>query len=66
LDLGLVDELMSSDDFLFRQRERATILEMTIEWRKSLGEKMAENFSILTERALSRWQQKPEGPCCSA
>jgi serine protease SohB len=58
LDLGLVDELMSSDDYLYRSRERATILEMTIEWRKSFGEKMAENFSAMTESALSRWQQK--------
>jgi serine protease SohB len=45
IDLGLVDALMSSDDYLYKQRDRALILELKLHERKSLGEKIAENFS---------------------
>ena len=56
--LGLVDELMSSDDYLFKQKERALILQISLESKKTLGEKLAENFSMATDRVLGRWQQK--------
>lgn len=58
LELGLVDELMSSDDYLFKQRDRALILEVSLESKKTLSEKLAENFSLGAEGLVNRWQQK--------
>lgn len=57
-ELGLVDDLQSSDDYLYKQRERALILQMSIQAKKSFGEKIAENFIGLGERGFWSWLQK--------
>lgn len=47
LELGLVDEIISSDDYLFRQRESAEIYKVEVAVRKKWSEKLAENMAAL-------------------
>jgi len=54
LELGLVDELKSSDDYLFTSREDTKILRISVQTRKSFSERLAENFSLALERLLYR------------
>ena len=51
LALGLVDEIMTGDDLLFRARDRARLYEVSTEARKSLLERLTGAFAMLTERA---------------
>jgi serine protease SohB len=57
-ELKLVDEIISSDDYLFNLRHEARIFRVEIQARKKWSEKLAENIaSLLTttlERVLSR------------
>ncbi len=57
-DLNLVDEIMASDDYLFRQRDSARIFKVEILIRKKWSEKLAENIARMIvgtyERSLSR------------
>lgn len=46
-DLDLVDEIISSDDYLFRQRETADLYKIDIQIRKKWSEKLAENIARL-------------------
>lgn len=45
IDLGLVDELISSDDYLFKQRDTAQIFKIELHGRKKWSEKLAENMA---------------------
>lgn len=47
LDLKLVDEIASSDDYLFRQRDEADIFKLEILAKKKWSEKLAENIARL-------------------
>ena len=49
--LGLVDEIMTGDDLLFRARDGARLYEVTTEARKNLLERLSGAFTMLTERA---------------
>ncbi len=51
LPLGLVDEILTGDDLLFRARDGARIYEVTTEARKNLLERLSGAFVMLTERA---------------
>jgi len=51
LPLGLVDEIMTGDDLLFRARDGARLYEVTTEARKTLLERLSGAFAMLTERA---------------
>jgi serine protease SohB len=51
LPLGLVDEIMTGDDLLFRARDGARLYEVTTEARKNLLERLSGAFTMLTERA---------------
>ncbi|MFZ0602499.1 MAG: protease SohB [Roseiarcus sp.] len=51
LPLGLVDEIMTGDDLLFRARDGARLYEVTTEARKNLLERLSGAFAMLTERA---------------
>jgi serine protease SohB len=51
LPLGLVDEIMTGDDILFRARDGARLYEVTTEARKNLLERLSGAFTMLTERA---------------
>lgn len=48
-DLRLVDDIIASDDYLFRQRETAKIFKIEIAVRKKWSEKLAENIASLVE-----------------
>ncbi len=49
--LGLVDEIMTGDELLFRARDNARLYEVTTEARKTLLERLSGAFVMLTERA---------------
>jgi serine protease SohB len=53
-ELNLVDEIISSDDYLFRQRESAEIYKIEMHIRKKWSEKLAENMSHLLVRTFER------------
>lgn len=58
LHFGLIDKIMSSDEYLFAQRNQAQILEVSLQNKKSLGEKIAKNLSAVVESSLLQWMQK--------
>lgn len=58
LDLGLVDKLISSDDYLFDRRDKTEILEVRIQRKKSLSERFSEGMSTVVERGVWSWWQK--------
>jgi serine protease SohB len=51
LSLGLVDELATSDDYLFRARESARIYEISIRERKSPLRRLLDNFGLFAGNA---------------
>lgn len=58
LDLKLVDEIASSDDYLFRQREQAEIYRLEIAAKKKWSEKLAENIArVLTGSLEKAWSR---------
>ncbi len=57
IDLGLVDELISSDDYLFRLRDETKIFKIEMYAKKKLSERFAENFSAAIEKGvLKAWE----------
>jgi serine protease SohB len=54
LDLGLVDEIVASDDYLFRRRDEADIYKIEILARKKWSEKLAENVARLAVGTYER------------
>ena len=56
LDLRLVDELCTSDDFVFRQRHERDIYKIEVAIKKKWSEKIAENIARLVVRAWARGQ----------
>lgn len=54
LDLGLVDEIVASDDYLFRRRDEADIYKIEILARKKWSEKLAENVARLAMGTYER------------
>ncbi len=57
LALNLCDRLQSSDDYLLSKHPESKIVKVTLQKRKKLGEKLAENFSMAVEGGLHRWWQ---------
>lgn len=56
LDLKLVDEIVSSDDYIFRQRETASIFKVEVQARKKWSEKLAENIArLVVKTAEETW-----------
>ncbi len=49
--LGLVDEIMTGDELLFRARDKARLYEVSTEARKSFLERLTGAFAMLMERA---------------
>jgi serine protease SohB len=61
LELGLVDEIISSDDYLFRQRESADIFKVEVAVRKKWSEKLAENLAQLAFKTYEKsWNKAQE------
>ncbi len=53
LDLGLVDEIATGDEFLFRARESARLYEVTTEARKTLLQQLLSGFGFAAQRAAT-------------
>ena len=60
--LGLVDELISSDDYLFKQRDTAHLYRLELSGRKKWSEKLAESVSEAGARIVDRSWTKLLGP----
>ncbi|MDX1693033.1 MAG: protease SohB [Ketobacteraceae bacterium] len=54
LELGLIDEIRTSDDYLFTRRKDADIYEVTFEFKRSMAEKLGLNLENMLERTLVR------------
>lgn len=54
LKLKLIDEIMSSDEYILRQRDEARIFKLELQQKKKLADRLAENFSAALERSLHR------------
>jgi serine protease SohB len=51
LALGLVDELATSDDYLFRARDRARIFEISMQEHKSMLRRLLDSVGLAAQRA---------------
>ena len=51
LTLGLVDEIMTGDDLLFRARDKARLYEVTTEARKTLLQQLLSGLGVAAQRA---------------
>jgi serine protease SohB len=60
-DLNLVDEIASSDDYLFRQREETHIYKLEVQAHKKWSEKLAENIASLASDTLLQTISRSEG-----
>lgn len=58
LELNLVDELMTSDDYLLKKSQHATVYEITHRSPKSVGEKLMGSVQSVYEKALTQWWEK--------
>lgn len=58
LELNLVDELMTSDDYLLEKSQHATVYEITHRSPKSVGEKLMGSVQSVYEKALTQWWEK--------
>jgi serine protease SohB len=54
LDLNLVDELTTSDDYLLKQKESALILKLSFKTKKSVSEKISEALGTAANQAFER------------
>ncbi|HXS16348.1 MAG TPA: hypothetical protein VN764_04135, partial [Polyangiaceae bacterium] len=58
LEMGLVDGLMTSDEYLVSACERATVLEVKFVVRKKLQDRVLESLEGSAERVVSKlWQR---------
>jgi serine protease SohB len=62
MDFGLVDQLISSDDYLFKQRDSAHIYRIELQGRKKWSEKLAESMSAAAVKAIEKSWSTLSGP----
>jgi len=60
LELQLVDELMTSDDFLMKANDTAELFEISYERKKALSEKIASNVSSCIEKIMEKFQSSSD------
>ena len=58
LELNLVDELITSDDYLLRESEHADIYEIKHSAPKTIGEKIMGNMQLAFEKVLTLWWER--------
>ena len=58
LELNLVDELITSDDYLLRQSENADIYEVKHSGPKTISEKLMGNVQSAFEKVLTTWWER--------
>jgi serine protease SohB len=59
--LRLVDEITSSDDYLFRRRNEVRIFKIEVTAHKKWSEKLAENIAAVFEKTLEHTLSKSQG-----
>lgn len=57
LTLGLVDELKTSDDYLFHLRDERKLLKIKFAEKKKISDKLAELLESVAHRLFARWQK---------
>lgn len=55
VELGLVDEIKTSDDFLLQQSEQAQLYEITYSTKKSVSERLLSSVSTALEKTSENW-----------
>ena len=58
LELNLVDELLTSDDYLLNKSEHAEIYQISHRSNKTLSEKLMGNAQLAYDRVLTQWWEK--------
>lgn len=58
LNQGLVDELMTSDEYILGESDNADIYELTFEQKKTLQEKLGFSAANAADSLLLRWWQR--------
>ena len=58
LELQLVDELITSDDYLLKQSEQADVYEIKHSGPKTFSEKLFANAQLAFEKVLTSWWEK--------
>ncbi len=56
--LQLADELMTSDEYLYKAKDRAQILKIKVIQKRKLSEKLSEAMSASADRLLLKWWQR--------
>lgn len=56
-DLNLVDELITSDDYLMKQKDSALILKVSYKVKKSLSEKLSDAMGMASVKLVDRIMQ---------
>lgn len=57
-DLKLVDELLTSDDYLLQQKDKAQILKISFKAKKTLSEKISDSLGQITNKVWDKtWEQ---------
>lgn len=58
LELNLVDELLTSDDYLLNKSEHAEIYQISHRSNKTLSEKLMGNAQLAYDKVLTQWWEK--------
>lgn len=60
IELKLVDELMTSDDYLLNANDHADLFEISYTRKKSMGEKLAGNVAACVDKIYEKFRSKSE------
>ncbi len=60
LGLGLVDQISTSDEFLFQRRSDSKMFKVEMQTQKKLSERLAENLMAFMTRISDRWLEKAQ------
>lgn len=58
MEKNLIDQISTSDEYLFSKIESADLFEVSYQHKKTLAEKFGISIEIAMERVLSNWWQK--------
>ncbi len=62
LELGLVDELTTSDDYLLSSSEKARLFEVKYTGKKTISEKLMSSISTAIDKLHSSWRESAQKP----
>lgn len=55
LKLGLVDQIITSDSYLFSKKDEAHLIKVSLTQKKNLSEKISEIMSTTVAKSMDRW-----------